>query len=85
MEDRKDEIRRLISQIGEVEVGEIADDTHLSKDLGFDSLRALELMTALEGKFNIRVPDEQLTRFTSVSSLADLVSELQGAAVSGAG
>jgi len=81
MEDYKDEIRSLVAQIGEVEIGKISDDTHLSNDLGLDSLRALELMVALEDKFKIRVPEEELGRFTNVSSLAELVIELQGASV----
>jgi acyl carrier protein len=82
MEDYKDEIRSLVAQIGEVDISRIADDTHLSNDLGLDSLRALELMVALEDKFKIRVPEEELGRFTNVSSLAELVIELQGATVS---
>jgi Acyl carrier protein len=81
MDDYKDEIRNLISQIGEVEISRINDDTHLSNDLGLDSLRALELMVALEDKFKIRVPEEELGRFTNISSLAELVTELQTATV----
>jgi acyl carrier protein len=65
-----------------VDISRIADDTHLSNDLGLDSLRALELMVALEDKFKIRVPEEELGRFTNVSSLAELVIELEGATVS---
>jgi acyl carrier protein len=82
MEDYKDEIRSLVAQIGEVEISRVADDTHLSNDLDLDSLRALELMVALEDKFKIRIPEEQLGRFTNVSSLAELVTELQSTTVS---
>lgn len=77
MQNYKDTIRTLVAQIGEVEVDNVGDETHLSNELGLDSLRALELMVALEDSFKIRVPEEQLGRFTSVSSLADLVNELQ--------
>jgi acyl carrier protein len=81
MQDYKEEIRGLVAQVGEVELDKISDETHLSNDLGLDSLRALELMVALEDKFKIRVPEEQLGRFTNVSSLTELVIELQGSAV----
>jgi acyl carrier protein len=84
MQDYKDEIRQLVSQVGEVEISAVGDETHLSNDLGLDSLRALELMVALEDKFKIRVPEEELGRFTNVNSLAVLVAELQGGAVSSA-
>lgn len=77
MQENKDVIRNLVAQIGEVEIDKVGDETHFSNDLGVDSLRALELMVALEDKFKIRIPEEQLGRFTTVSSLAELVSELQ--------
>ncbi|HET6976576.1 MAG TPA: acyl carrier protein [Pyrinomonadaceae bacterium] len=77
MQDHKDEIRHIVAQIGEVEIDKVGDETHFSNDLGIDSLRALELMVALEDKFKIRVPEEQLGRFTSVNNLTELVIELQ--------
>jgi len=78
MEDYKDEIRKLIARIGGIQIEKIGNDTHLSIDLGLDSLSALELMTALEGKFSVRIAEEQLARFTSVDALAELVGELKG-------
>ncbi|HKU73751.1 MAG TPA: acyl carrier protein [Pyrinomonadaceae bacterium] len=77
MQENKDVIRNLVAQIGEVEIDKVGDETHFSNDLGVDSLRALELMVALEDKFKIRIPEEQLGRFTTVNSLAELVVELQ--------
>ena len=77
MQENKDVIRNLVAQIGEVEISKVEDETHFSNDLGIDSLRALELMVALEDKFKIRVPEEQLGRFTTVTSLTELVTELQ--------
>ena len=82
--ENKEIIRNLVAQVGEVELDKVSDETHFANDLGIDSLRALELMVALEDKFKIRVPEEQLGRFTSVSSLSELVTELQVAQVSSA-
>ena len=81
MENYRDEIRGLIAQVGEVDLSRVGDETNLSTDLGLDSLRALELMVALEDRFKIRVPEEQLGRFTNVNSLTELVIELKGAPV----
>jgi acyl carrier protein len=77
MQEYKDVIRNLVAQLGEIEIDKVGDETHFSNDLGIDSLRALELMVALEDKFKIRIPEEQLDRFTTVSSLAELVIELK--------
>jgi len=77
MQEYTDVIRNLVAQIGEVDIDKVGDETHFSNELGIDSLRALELMVALEDKFKIRIPEEQLGRFTTVTSLAELVVELQ--------
>ena len=73
----KDQIRKMISQIGEVEMSEVGDETHLVMDLRLDSLQALELLAELESKYNLKIPQEYLPKFTSVNNLASLVTELR--------
>lgn len=77
METYENEIRRLISRIGEVDIAKVTDDADLANDLHLDSLQALELMTALEKKFDVNIPEEEITRFKNVRGIAELVTELQ--------
>lgn len=52
------------------------DETPLfGEGLGLDSIDALELVVALEKKYSIRIPDEDVGKeaFRSVSALADYV------------
>lgn len=53
---------------------EITMDTHIQKDLGADSLDAVELMMALEEEFNIQISDEEAQKFATIK---DIVSYLE--------
>jgi acyl carrier protein len=73
-----DEIKSLIAEITELEVGAIAEDSHLVMDLGADSMAALELMAALEKKYNIVIDPEFLPEMHSLASITDLVERVKG-------
>lgn len=63
---------------------EISGDASL-RDLGLDSMRAIEVLFALENAFGIMIPDEQLTdaTFETPSTLWSVIEDLL--ALSGAG
>jgi acyl carrier protein len=79
MHEVKQDIKRLIVKEldlrGKTEA-DIADDLPLfGGGLGLDSLDALQLATALEERFDIRMPDDQESKgiFRSVETLAAYV------------
>ena len=53
----------------------ITDDTHLEKDLGIDSLDAVETIFNLEKVFGITIGDDELTdiKEKTVSDLIDFI------------
>lgn len=69
------EIKRIVSEIIEIPVDELDCDAHFVDDLGVDSLLALEMMSALEKRFKIEVPEEDLLQFTSVNKVIALAQE----------
>ena len=46
----------------------------LTRDLGADSLDLLQLLMALEEKFEITIPDEALAGFETVQDVMDFLS-----------
>lgn len=52
-----------------------ADD---EEGLGLDSVDALELVVGLKEKFGVKVSDEDMAIFRSVSSIADYIREVKG-------
>ena len=56
-----------------LQVEQIVPEARLVEDLGLDSLDAVELAIAVERKFNIDVPEEELTKLKTVADMVKLV------------
>jgi len=69
------EVRDLIADIIEMESSEIDAGAHLVEDLGMDSMMALEILAALEKKYKIKLPEEELPKITSVNRAIELVKQ----------
>jgi acyl carrier protein len=80
-EQIEDAIREILATELEVDMGEYGVDASgmplLGRGIGLDSIDALTLITALEKRFDIEVPDEDLTvaLFKSIRVLAEYVAE----------
>lgn len=51
---------------------EIDENTDIFKDLGLDSLDAVELMTGLEQEYDITIPDEDIANVSKISDIVDM-------------
>jgi acyl carrier protein len=59
---------------------EPALDSDLIADLGFDSLQIMETVAALEDRFAVSVPQEQLQEARTVRAIVERVAAIAGAA-----
>jgi acyl carrier protein len=66
------EVRDLIADIIEIPANKIDPDANLVEDLGMDSMMALEILAALEKKYKIKIPEEDLPKITTVSRATEL-------------
>ena len=66
------EVTRLIAEIIEMEPSQIDPDAHLVEDLGMDSMMALEILAAIEKKFRIKIPEDDLPKITTVNKAIEL-------------
>ena len=77
-----DDIRDILQQHGRlsIAIGELTDDTDLYQ-AGMTSHASVNVMLALEGKFDIEFPDRMLKRgvFESIASIKRAVEELAAA------
>lgn len=53
----------------------ITMEAKFEEDLDVDSLGVVELLMALEDNFDVKIPDEEAERITTVGEAADLVSQ----------
>ena len=62
----------IVEQLG-VKEEEVVTTASFVDDLGADSLDTVELVMALEEKFDIEIPDEEAEKITTVQAAIDYV------------
>ncbi len=78
-----DEIRELLVTQLAVKPDMVKPESNVTDDLGADSLDAIELVSALEEKFEISIADDEAKQIGTVSAIVSLVEQkLQGKAPS---
>ena len=65
------EIKGIIAQILEVGPEKITPSAKFVEDLGMDSMMALEIVAAIEKKYKIIIPEENLMK---LASLGDVIA-----------
>jgi acyl carrier protein len=69
----------LASELG-VDADKVTPDARFKEDLDADSLDLVEVVLALEEKFGIEIPDDEIAGVKTVGEAADLVVAKQVAA-----
>ena len=72
------DIRNLLAEILETDPASIDGNANFVKDLGMDSMMALEILAGIEKKYRIVIPEETLPKFTDLNTTTILVKELLG-------
>jgi acyl carrier protein len=70
------DIRNLLAEILETDPQSIDGNASFVKDLGMDSMMALEILAGIEKKYRIVIPEETLPKFTDLNTTVKLVKEL---------
>lgn len=72
------EVKEMIAEILEVSVTEINDDTAIGDIVQWDSLRHIQIISAIEKKFNIRFTPDIMMDIEDVSDIVHAVGERVG-------
>ncbi|MDD9937356.1 MAG: acyl carrier protein [Myxococcales bacterium] len=70
-EDLKEKLREIVCEVAEID--EVPDDTPF-KDLGIDSMMAIEIIADVERNYGIKVPEEELEQISDLNSVVTLVN-----------
>lgn len=71
------ELRSLVAEILEMDEEKISPDANFTQELGMDSMMALEILASAEKKYKIKIPEEHLTKITTLNNLADVVRKIR--------
>ena len=68
-----DEVKEIVVEQLSVNADEVKEDSKFVEDLGADSLDVVELVMALEEKFDIEIPDDQAEKIVTVQNAIDFI------------
>ena len=71
-DDLREKLREIIIEVAEID--EVPDDTPF-KDLGIDSMMAIEVINEVERLYKLKVPEEELEQITDLNSVVALIQE----------
>ena len=75
MSDISDKIKKMVYNHLAVSLDTIVDSASFIDDLGADSLDSIELVIAIENKFDIVISDEEAQRATTIGAITALAEE----------
>lgn len=79
MSDIEAQIKEIISEQLDVSEGDIELAKSFTDDLGADSLAIVELVLALEEKFGVKIPDDEVDGIKTVGDAVSYIKTKTGA------
>ncbi|MDW6062473.1 MULTISPECIES: acyl carrier protein [Streptomyces] len=78
VEERQETIKEIVTDILEIDPDEVTETSLFKEEHDADSLRAIEILAALEKEFNVVIPQAQLSRMINLEGVYEVVSEAAG-------
>ena len=75
MGDLENKIKEIICEQLDVPEADVVPEALYADDLGADSLDLVELIMAMEEKFDISIPDEEAEKIATVQDTIDFVKK----------
>lgn len=72
---RQQEIKEIVCDILEIEQSDVTDTSLFKEDHDSDSLRAIEILAALERKFKISIEQSEMSRMVNLNGVCEVVAE----------
>ena len=72
-----DDVREVVVEQLNVNPDEVKGESKFVEDLGADSLDVVELVMALEEKFDIEIPDEDAEKIATVADAIKFIEDHQ--------
>ena len=68
-----EDIKEVVVEQLSVSADEVKEDAKFVEDLGADSLDVVELVMALEEKFDIEIPDDEAEKIATLKDVVDYI------------
>jgi acyl carrier protein len=71
-DDLKDKLRSIIAEVAEID--EVPDDVPF-RDLGIDSMMAIEIVAEVEREYKLSIPEDELEELTDFNAVLRKVQQ----------
>jgi len=71
------EIKEIIAKQFNIDINKLTNETNFNKDLGADSLDTVEIVLAIEDKFNIEILDEHAEKILTIGDIVKYVDNVK--------
>ncbi|ASQ94900.1 acyl carrier protein [Streptomyces sp. 11-1-2] len=78
VEERRETIKEIVTDILEIDSDEVTETSLFKEEHDADSLRAIEILAALEKTFNIVIEQSELSRMVNLQGVYEVVSDAAG-------
>ena len=69
----EEELKKVLLKIIDVEPEDLKPQAHFFKDLGVDSIKAIEITVAIERHFKIEIKEDDIAGVTTLAKAAEVV------------
>lgn len=70
----EEKVKEVIAEKLNVELSQVTDNASFANDLGADSLDTVEILMELEKQFDVRIPEEETEK---ISTVGDAIKAFQ--------
>jgi acyl carrier protein len=74
-EDLREALRAIVAEVAEVDE---VPDSEPFKDLGIDSMMAIEIVAEVERRYKLKIPEQELEKVRDLDSVVALVASKLG-------
>ncbi|MFF7654486.1 acyl carrier protein [Streptomyces sp. NPDC007983] len=78
VEERRETIKEIVTDILEIDPDEVTETSLFKEEHDADSLRAIEILAALEKTFNVVIDQSELGRMVNLRGVYEVVSDAAG-------
>ncbi|MEU1806340.1 acyl carrier protein [Streptomyces sp. NPDC019937] len=78
VEERRETIKEIVTDILEIDPDEVTESSLFKEEHDADSLRAIEILAALEKTFNVVIDQSELGRMVNLKGVYEVVSDAAG-------
>jgi len=74
----EEELKSVLLKIIDVEAEDLKPEAHFFKDLGVDSIKAIEIIVAIEKHFKIEIKEEDIAGVFTLAKAAEVAQKYLG-------